>query len=149
LAWELWRRWPPRPGDAGAGLVAGERATLVRDVTDAQLVAAARDEEHLRALVQELPRRAAFAVDNARLFRDSEARRLAAEALASLGSFLGQALDPDVVARRVTESVRRLFGLQTAILYRIDPATEALVAVAAERATGATPPPPPLPPPPP
>jgi signal transduction histidine kinase/ActR/RegA family two-component response regulator len=70
--------------------------------------------------VEDLARRAALAVDNAGLFRQSETRQRVAEALAEVGRFLGQALDPDVVGQRMTDSVRSLLGLRTAVFYRVD-----------------------------
>jgi signal transduction histidine kinase/ActR/RegA family two-component response regulator len=80
--------------------------------------------------VEDLARRAALAVDNARLFRQGETRRRVAEALAEVGRFLGQALDPDVVGQRITDSVRSLLGVRTALFYRVDAPSEDLVLVA-------------------
>ena len=74
-------------------------------------------------LVEDIARRAAIALDNARLFRDSETRRRAAQTLTEVGRFLNQALDPDVVAQRITDSVRALLGLGTSVFYRVDPDT--------------------------
>ncbi|HEX3177560.1 MAG TPA: GAF domain-containing protein [Methylomirabilota bacterium] len=69
---------------------------------------------------EDLARRAAVAIDNARLFRDSETRRRAAQTLTEVGRFLNQALDPDVVAQRITDSVRALLGVGTSVFYRVD-----------------------------
>jgi signal transduction histidine kinase/ActR/RegA family two-component response regulator len=80
--------------------------------------------------VEDLARRAALAVDNARLFGQSETRQRVAEALAEAGRFLGQALDPDVVGQRMTDSVRTLLALRTAIFYRVDPQSGEMVVVA-------------------
>jgi len=71
--------------------------------------------------VEDIGRRAAVAIDNARLFRDSETRRRAAQTLTEVGRFLNQALEPDVVAQRITDSVRALLGLGTSVFYRVDP----------------------------
>jgi signal transduction histidine kinase len=72
---------------------------------------------------EDIGRRAAVAIDNARLFRESETRRRAAQTLTEVGRFLNQALDPDVVAQRITDSVRALLNLTTSVLYRVDPET--------------------------
>jgi PAS domain S-box-containing protein len=119
LAYEIQERYPPSldaPHGVSKVLRTGE-PELVPEIPDALLVAAARDEEHLRIvralglrsymvvpliarggivgalslvasesgrrfgeadlrLAQELARRAAVAIDNARLFRESEEARL-------------------------------------------------------------------------
>jgi signal transduction histidine kinase/ActR/RegA family two-component response regulator len=74
-------------------------------------------------LAVDLARRAALAVDNARLYSESEARRQAAEALAETGRALSQSLDVAEVATRIADSVRRLIGGNPAVVYRIDPET--------------------------
>ena len=81
-------------------------------------------------LAEDIARRAAAAIDNARLYRQSETRLRAAEAAADLGGFLNQALDPEVVGRRIAESVRALLGLGTSLLYRVDPVTLEMTVVA-------------------
>jgi GAF domain-containing protein/ActR/RegA family two-component response regulator/anti-sigma regulatory factor (Ser/Thr protein kinase) len=70
---------------------------------------------------------AAVAIRNARLFEQSDRRRRAAEMLARVGRELSQALDFEVLAGRIQESVRDLLGAQWSGLYRYDPATGALV----------------------
>jgi signal transduction histidine kinase/CheY-like chemotaxis protein len=87
-------------------------------------------------LVEDIARRAAIAIDNARLFRDSETRRRAAQTLTEVGRFLNQALDPDVVAQRITDSVRALLGLGTSVFYRVEPDTLACTVVAVSGAVG-------------
>jgi len=81
-------------------------------------------------LAEDIARRAAVAIDTARLYRQSEARLRAAEAAAEIGSFLNQALDPEVVGRRIAESVRALLGLGTSLFYKVDPATLEMTVVA-------------------
>jgi signal transduction histidine kinase/ActR/RegA family two-component response regulator len=71
----------------------------------------------------DLARRAALALDNARLYTESEARRRAAEALADTGRMLSQSLDVAEVARRVADSVRRLIRANPSVVYRLDRAT--------------------------
>ena len=88
-------------------------------------------------LAEDIARRAAGAVDNARLFRESERRRRAAQTLAEVGRFLNQALDPDVVAQRITDSVRVLLGLGTSVFYRVDPETLECTVVAVSGALAA------------
>jgi signal transduction histidine kinase len=82
-------------------------------------------------LAEDIARRAAAAVDTARLFLQSETRRRAAEALAHAGRFLGEALDPSLVAERIATSARSLLGLATAVLYTVDPQTLEMRVVAA------------------
>jgi signal transduction histidine kinase len=74
-------------------------------------------------LAEDIAQRAAIAIDNARLYRQSEARLRAAEAVAEIGGFLNQALDPQVVGGRIAESVRALLGLGTSLFYTVDPYT--------------------------
>jgi signal transduction histidine kinase len=81
-------------------------------------------------LAEDIARRAAVAIDNARLYRQSEARLRAAEAAAEIGGFLNQALDPEVVGRRIAESVRALLGLGTSLFYRVNPSTLEMTVVA-------------------
>jgi signal transduction histidine kinase len=81
-------------------------------------------------LAEDIARRAAVAIDNVRLYRQSEARLRAAEAAAEIGGFLNQALDPEVVSRRIAESVRALLGLGTSLFYRVNPSTLEMTVVA-------------------
>jgi signal transduction histidine kinase len=68
---------------------------------------------------------------------ETRAARAETEALASVGRFLVQTLDFEIVAQRIVESVRVLLRLQTALLFRVEPASGDLVTVAV---SGATPP---------
>ncbi len=72
---------------------------------------------------------AAIAIENARLFRDSERRRTAAESLAGLQRVISQSLDADVVAQRTVDALRRLLQARRAALHRIDPGTGDVVVV--------------------
>ncbi|HEU5320675.1 MAG TPA: GAF domain-containing protein, partial [Methylomirabilota bacterium] len=81
-------------------------------------------------LAQDLAARAAFAVDNARLFAETGARRREAEALTQVSRALNETLDPDAAARRIAESVRALLGAQLAIVYRAVPESSALCILA-------------------
>jgi len=82
------------------------------------------------ALLLSFASQAAVAIRNARLFAQAEARRRAAETLADLGRALAQALDPDVVAQQIADSVRTLFGAQSSGLYRLGPETGDLIGLA-------------------
>ncbi len=75
------------------------------------------------ALAEDLGRRAGAAIDNARLFRESEARRREAEALLEVGRLITETLDLDAVGRRIVESVQQLTASSMAVLYRVDPAS--------------------------
>ena len=72
------------------------------------------------ALAEDLAQRAASAIDNARLFRESDARRREAEALLEVSRLILATLDPDATARRIVDSVRQLTGSSMAVLYRVD-----------------------------
>ncbi len=68
-----------------------------------------------------------------RAHREAEGARRQAErisALASLARDLSGTLDPATVAQRTVDSIVRLLGARTAMLFRRDPASGALVAVA-------------------
>jgi len=68
-----------------------------------------------------------------RAHREAEAARRQAErisALASLARELSGTLDPTTVAQRTVDSIVRLLGARTAMLFRLEPASGALVAVA-------------------
>ncbi len=83
-----------------------------------------------RALLTSFASQAAVAIGNARLFAEVDARRSAAETLANVGRTLAQALEVDVLAQRVAGSVRALLHGRTAVLYRLDPESGNLVALA-------------------
>ena len=68
-----------------------------------------------------------------RAHREAEAARRQAErvsALAALARELSGTLDPTTVAERTVDSIVRLLGARTAILFRLDPASGDLVTVA-------------------
>jgi signal transduction histidine kinase/CheY-like chemotaxis protein len=87
-------------------------------------------------LAEDLARRAALAVDNARLFTESETRRRAAEALAATGGALSQSLGLQDLTQRIITSVRQLIGGTCAVLYRHDPAAKVYMAMAVSGDTG-------------
>jgi len=73
---------------------------------------------------------AALAVENVRLDAHGERRRREAEALAAVGQALAYSLDPHVVAQLIADSVIALLGARNGAVYRLEPATGDLVAVA-------------------
>jgi len=79
---------------------------------------------------------AAVAIRNARLFAESEARRQAAESLAEVSRVLVQTLDLDLIADRIAESACRLLGASASALFRLDPESGDLVALAVAGAPG-------------
>ncbi len=88
------------------------------------------------ALAEELARRAALAVDNARLYGESEARRRSAEALTETGRLLSHTLSPTEVAERVVGRVRDLIGATCAVVYRLDRPAGVFRALAVSGQTG-------------
>ncbi|HSE94220.1 MAG TPA: GAF domain-containing protein, partial [Methylomirabilota bacterium] len=95
------------------------------------------DEEDVR-IVQTFANRAAVALENARLFGEAarQAERMAA--LADVERLLSEALDPNVVAQRIVDSVCSLLGARSAALYGVEAESGALVAVTVSRDVGAT-----------
>jgi GAF domain-containing protein/CheY-like chemotaxis protein len=89
-----------------------------------------------RALILSLAAQAAAAIQNARLFADARTGRQAAEALAGVGRALAHALDPDVIGPRIADSIRALLDARAAALYRLDPETGDLRALAASGELG-------------
>lgn len=83
-----------------------------------------------RRLVEEIGRQAGLAIDNARLYEETDRRRRAAESLADLGRLISQSLEPREVAQRIAGSVRALLGAAAATLYRLDPESGDLVSLA-------------------
>ncbi len=79
---------------------------------------------------------AAVAFENARLFQDSERRRCAAEGLAEVGALVSQSLDPHEVRQRIVDSIRSLLSARVAAVYRLDPQTDDLVALATSGISG-------------
>jgi PAS domain S-box-containing protein len=82
------------------------------------------------AILMRLADHAAIAIHNARLFGEADRRRRAAESLAEIGRLLSRSLDPDDVGQRIAETVKELVGAQVAVLYRRDPASGVLRAIA-------------------
>ncbi len=73
---------------------------------------------------------AAVALQNAAMFRESERRRGVAERLAEVGRLLTESLDAAAVAQRIVDSVFTLFDAKVSALFRLEPSSMDLVALA-------------------
>ena len=80
-----------------------------------------RAEDSERSLQAEMAERT-------RLYRETEARREAAEALAEVNRLLSQSLDFDAVVTQTVQSVRKLLAVKAAMLFTSEPESGALVA---------------------
>jgi signal transduction histidine kinase/ActR/RegA family two-component response regulator len=89
------------------------------------------------AIAEELCDRAAVAIENTRLFRESERRRHEAQALTEIARVLAETMDPRAVAQRIAESVRILLeNTASAAVYSIESVDEPARAVAISTETG-------------
>ena len=100
-------------GQVVGGFTVGD--SLGRDYTDDDL-----------RLAQTFADQAAVALENARLFAETERRRRESLALGHVSQTLAQSLHPDGVAHRVVDSVRELVGGLAASVFRLDPESGAL-----------------------
>jgi GAF domain-containing protein len=77
---------------------------------------------------------AGTAIENARLYDESETRRHAAEALADVTRGLTQSLEPDLLNRQVLSSINTLLGTGFASLVRVDRVSgdQTIVAISSE-----------------
>jgi signal transduction histidine kinase/CheY-like chemotaxis protein len=82
------------------------------------------------ALAEDLARRAALAVDNARLFGDSQARLRETQTLLTVSRTLSSTLDPTEQVRRVAREIGRALSADTVGAYLADPAHEYLRPIA-------------------
>ncbi len=85
---------------------------------DAQEIAA------LGARLQTLER------ENTRLLEDERARLQETKALAAIGRLLSERLDPDVVGLRIADNLSALLGGRSSVVYRLDPDSGNLLALA-------------------
>ncbi len=92
-----------------------------------------RDEEVLMRLADH----AAIAIQNARLYAETERRRQEAETLAEVGRILSQSLDPKKVGQQIVDSVRALIGAEIVSLQRVEEESGALVKLATSMSAGA------------
>ncbi|MGH7368907.1 MAG: GAF domain-containing protein [Candidatus Rokuibacteriota bacterium] len=88
--------------------------------------------ERERSFLRWLADQAAMVIAHARLLQEAERRRKEAEELAVLSQIMSQSLDSQEVAQRIVDSMRRLLGALTCVLYGLDssadPAVEPLAA---------------------
>ena len=83
------------------------------------------------ALAEELCDRAAVAIENTQLFRESERRRHEAQVLADVARMLAETTDPALVAQRIADSVRLLLDdISFAAVYSFESTHEPARAVA-------------------
>jgi GAF domain-containing protein len=82
-------------------------------------------DEDLR-LAQTFADQAAVALENARLFAETERRRRESLALGNVSQTLAQSLHPGAVAQRVVDTVRDLLGVLAASVFRLEPESGAL-----------------------
>jgi GAF domain-containing protein/CheY-like chemotaxis protein len=83
-----------------------------------------------RELGEAFAEQAAIAVEHARLWQATTTQADRLQALADLARLLSETLDPEVVGRRAVEAVCKLLSATSAVLYRLDPASERLLEVA-------------------
>jgi GAF domain-containing protein/CheY-like chemotaxis protein len=88
--------------------------------------------EELR-LLGFLASHAANAINNAQLYRESTRQAQRMSALTDLVRLVSETLDFDPAAQRVADSVCSLLGARASCLYRVDQASDALVAFATSR----------------
>ena len=89
------------------------------------------------AIAEELCDRAAVAIENSRLFRESERRRHEAQALAEIARVLAETMDPRTVAQRIAESVRILLeNTASAAVYSFESVQDPARAVAISTEVG-------------
>ena len=81
-------------------------------------------------LLDSFAAQAAAALRNAQLVRQLRTRQERSAALAEISHTLVQSLDPRIVAERSVASIRVLLGAQMAVVYRVDPSTGDLLALA-------------------
>jgi GAF domain-containing protein/CheY-like chemotaxis protein len=93
------------------------------------------EEKEVMAL---LAGQAAVALTNARLFEESERRRRVAESLAETGRRIARSLDPEQCGQWIADSLRGLVGIQYSALFRVEPESGDLVAVAVSGDDGPT-----------
>lgn len=123
---EWWREYQ-LTSFLGLPIIRGEALLGVLWLCGRRPFRAGPDQERLLA---SFVTNAAVAIRNARGFAESEARRRAATALTEVGRLLAETLDPGVLGQRITDSVRDLFGTQSAALYRLEPESGDLIGLA-------------------
>ncbi|MGH7308456.1 MAG: GAF domain-containing protein, partial [Candidatus Rokuibacteriota bacterium] len=83
-----------------------------------------------QGLAEALAAQAAVVLEQTRLYRDAQRQAERMRALADVERLLSETLDPDVVAQRIADSVRTLLEAMVSAVYRLEPETGHLVAIA-------------------
>lgn len=83
--------------------------------------------EREQSFLHWLADQAAMVIAHARLLQEAERRRKEAEELAVLGQIMSQSLDSQEVAQRIVDSMRRLLGALTCVLYGLDSSADPVV----------------------
>ena len=94
----------------------------------------ARDQEIAEAFAGQ----AALAIEQGRLYRDTQRQAERMAALAAVERLVADTLDADVVAQRIVDSVCDLLGARSSALYRLDAQAGRLVALTIARETELT-----------
>ena len=102
-------------------------------VDPARSSASDADTQDLRALRARLE---ALERENARLLERERARLQETQALAGISRLLSERLEPDVVALRIAEQLSALLGGRSAVVYRLEPDSTTLVALAVSQGPG-------------
>jgi signal transduction histidine kinase/ActR/RegA family two-component response regulator len=112
------------------------RAQAVGAITFIRISGGPYEVRHL-ALAEELCDRAAVALENARLFRDSERRRREAELLTDVARLLAETMDPRTAAQRIADGVKLLLeDTASAAVYSLESPEDEAYAVAISNQTG-------------
>ncbi len=96
------------------------KGQVVGGIAVGDLLGRVYTDEDLR-LAQTFADQAAVALENARLFEETERRRRESLALGHVSQTLAQSLHPGGVAQRVVDAVRDLVGVLAASVFRLDP----------------------------
>jgi PAS domain S-box-containing protein len=88
------------------------------------------------AVLVQLAQIASIALENARLYEQTEQRRRTAESLARVEQAVSRSLDPKVVSRQVVESVCILLRAQSSALYQLDVESQDLTVADMAREAG-------------
>ena len=112
------------------------RGRTVGAMTFVRIDGAAYEVRHL-ALAEELCDRAAVALENARLFGDTERRRREAELFTDVARLLAETMDPRTVAQRIADGVKLLLeDTASAAVYSLESPKDEALAVAISNQTG-------------
>jgi GAF domain-containing protein len=105
------------------------KGQVVGGFTVGDILGRAYTEEDL-SLAQTFADQAAVALENARLFEETERRRRESSALGGVSQMLAQSLHSGDVAQRIVDCVRDLMGLLAASVYTADPESGMLEEIA-------------------